>query len=330
MVPCAERVAFGKNGSDVLGIAVRIARAATGRDGILVHGYHGFHDWYMAGHEGCEGIPDSLRSLVRHFPYNDLEHLKDLFRRHGDKIAAVVMEPTNVTLPAPGYLEGIRALTLEHGALFIFDEIITSFRLARGGAQEAFGVVPDLACVGKGLANGMPLSALVGKRDVMEVLARVGYGITYRGETLSLAAARACLEVHATEPVAQHLAAIGGEARDRFQRSAKKVGVVGGLFGPSARMSFAFSPAGGITSLGLQTLFVQEALKRGVLTNGNLLPSYAHDARAVETSAAAFEGALEVLARAVAARSLKEFLHIPALNIFYEDGVLQESDRAKT
>lgn len=324
-IPCAERVAFGKNGSDVLGLAVRIARAATGREGILIHGYHGFHDWYMAAHSGCEGIPESLRYLVHQFPYNDLEHLKDMFEKHGDRIAAVVMEPCNVTLPAPGYLEGIRELTLKHGALLIFDEIITSFRLARGGAQEFFGVVPDLACVGKGLANGMPLSALVGKRDVMDVIHRVGYGITYRGETLSLAAARACLEIYSTEQVAKHLATVGEEIRARLNESLQKVGVAGGLFGFPARMSFAFSPAGGITGLGLQTLFVQEAVKRGVLTNGNLLASYAHRAEALDKSAAAFHGAAEVLARAIEARSLKPFLHIQALNIFYEDGVLYDS-----
>jgi len=325
MVPCAGRVAFGKNGSDVLGAAVRVARAATGREGVLVHGYHGFHDWYMASHPECDGIPESLRWLVRSFPYNDLPALRRIFDEFGGHLAAVVMEPTNVTLPAPGFLEGVRALTREAGVLLVFDEIITSFRLARGGAQEAFGVVPDLACVGKGLANGMPLSALVGRRDLMEVLPRVGYGLTYRGETLSLAAARACLAVHAREPVAEHLARIGEAVRTRFRDDAARLGVACGLFGPPARMSFAFSPAGGITGMGLQTLFVQECVKRGVLTNGNLLPSYAHDDEAVERSASAFSSALEVVARAIAARRLDGFLHVAALRIFYEDGKLLET-----
>ncbi|MEZ5988381.1 MAG: aminotransferase class III-fold pyridoxal phosphate-dependent enzyme [Planctomycetota bacterium] len=304
MVPCAEKVAFGKNGSDVLSAAVRVARAKTGRSGLLIHGYHGFHDWYMASVAECEGIPDSLRPLVRPFAYNDLAGLRDLFARFGDRIAAVVMEPCNVTLPAPGFLEGVRKLCDQNESLLIFDEIITSFRLARGGAQERFRVIPDLACIGKGLANGMPLSALVGKADPMSVLERVGYGLTYRGESLSLAAARACLGIYAETDVPAQLERTGARIRAAFDEAAARVGVVGGLYGPEARMSFAFSPAGGITSIGLQTLFVQECLKHGVLTNGNLLPSQAHDDAALEQSTQAFALALEVLARAIRERDL--------------------------
>jgi len=325
MVPCAERVAFGKNGSDVLGAAVRIARAKTGRDGVLIHGYHGFHDWYMASVPDCQGIPESNRHLVRSFPYNDLPKIAGLFDRFGDRIAAVVMEPCNVTLPEEGFLEGIRELCTQNDSLLIFDEIITSFRLARGGAQECFGVTPDLACIGKGIANGMPLSALVGKLDSMSVLGSVGYGLTYRGESLSLAAGLACLEYYAEHDVPAKLAATGESLRAAFQASCESHGVSGGLFGPPARMSFAFSPAGGITAIGLQTLFVQECLKHGVLTNGNLLPSEAHDDEAIAVSKIAFDRALAVLRQAIDQKSLQGLLQIPALQIFYEEDTLEEA-----
>lgn len=324
MVPCAERVAFGKNGSDVLMAAVRIARAATGREGVLVYGYNGFHDWYMAVVPQCEGIPNSLRSLVRYFPYNDLPALRELFRIHRDEIAAVVMEPTNTQLPEPGFLEGVRDVVDENGAFLVFDEMITGFRLANGGAQERYGVVPDLACFGKGLSNGMPLSALTGRVEAMEILHKVGYGLTCRGETLSLAAAGAALRVFRDEPVCEHLWRIGDSLRERFVDSARRTGIAAALLGPSPRMTFAFEAAGGITPLGLQTLFVQECLKRSILTNGNLLPSYAHQEAEVEASARAFDGALEVLGRAVLERNLSRYLQVPALQVFYEDGVLEE------
>lgn len=318
-VPCAERVAFGKNGSDVLAAAVRVARAFTGRELILFHGYHGFHDWYLAAHPGCEGVPQSLRGSILEFAYNDAEGLARLFERFPGRVAAVVMEPTNIALPAPGFLEAVRRLTTEHGSLLVFDEIITGFRLARGGAQEAFGVVPDLACVGKALANGMPLAALVGRGDVMQTVHRVGYGMTYRGETLSLAAARACLEIFEREPVAKRLAATGASLRSLYHETRGRIGVDTALIGPDARQTFAFAGSRRITPLGCQTLFVQECLKRGVLTNGNVLPCLAHDEAAVTRSSQVFAQSLEVVARAVDAESLDGFLQIPPLPVFFED-----------
>src|SRR5262245_50401905 len=196
----------------------------------------------MASVPGCEGLPASLRATVRPFPYNDLPALRALFEAEGTRIACVVMEPTNVELPAPGYLAGVRDLTREHGALLVFDEIITGFRLARGGAQEAFGVLPDLACFGKALGNGMPLSALVGRAEVLRTIARVGYGMTYRGETLSLAAARAVLDVFEREPVAAHLERVGRALIAGFSEACARTGVEAALRGPPARTTLAFAP----------------------------------------------------------------------------------------
>src|SRR5262249_5971322 len=149
--------------------------------------YHGFHDWYMASQPWCVGIPPPLRELIRGFAYGDLAALRSVLERHAGQIAAVVMEPINLTVPPPGWLECVRELTREHGTLLVFAEVVTAFRIARGGGQERFGVTPDLACLGKSMANGMSLSALVGKRSVMEAIARVGYGITFRGEVTALA-----------------------------------------------------------------------------------------------------------------------------------------------
>jgi glutamate-1-semialdehyde 2,1-aminomutase len=299
IVPCAEMVAFGKNGSDAVTAAVRIARAATGREVILHYGGHGFHDWFVSA-RGVPGVPKEIGSLVHSFPYNDLAALEALFDEFAGQVAAIVMEPVNIVMPAPGYLEAVRDLTEAQGALLIFDEMVTAFRLAPGGAQELFGVTPDLTALGKGMGNGMPVSAVVGKRDYMQYLPQVAYGMTFRGETLSLAAARAVLEVIDAEPVTEHLAEVGTMVRDGFNRACAAHGVLATLNGPPARMSFAFGDDAAVPPERLETVFLRECARNGVLTNANILPSYAHDAEAVERTVEAFDNAL---------RTAVEFLH---------------------
>lgn len=320
IVPCAERVAFGKNGSDVLGAAVRLARAATGREGVLVCGYHGFHDWYMAVHPWCPGIPESLRWLVRSFPYNDLETVRSLFAAHGGDIAAVVLEPVAAELPMPGFLTGLRELCTRNGTALVFDEVLTALRLARGGAQTAYGITPDIACLGKSMANGMPLSALVGRGELVDGLHHVGYGLTFRGETLSLAAAKACLQVHVEQDVALHVDRIGEQLRAGFAAACRTHGVSARLIGPGCRLSFTFAPAGRLSSPGLQTLFVQECLRAGVLTNGNLLPSLAHAEEATALTLTAFGSALATVATAIAADRFDGLLPAPVAAEYYLDG----------
>jgi glutamate-1-semialdehyde aminotransferase len=291
MIPCAELVGFGKNGSDAVTAAVRLARAVTGKDLIFQYGVHGFHDWFVAIH-GVPGVPKALGHLVRSFPYNDLTALEALFEENAGNVAAVVMEPLNVELPEPGYLEGVRELTLRHGALLVFDEMITGFRLANGGAQERFGVIPDLACFGKAIANGMPLSAVVGKRSYMARLPDVAYGMTFRGETLSLVAARAVLQTLLEFPVAEHLEQIGGQVRAAFDDACDATGVNAVLAGPNARMTFNFGDHAAVPPERLETAFVVECARQGVLTNGNILPSLAHDDESVHRTGQAFIAAL--------------------------------------
>jgi glutamate-1-semialdehyde 2,1-aminomutase len=306
MVPCAEMAAFGKNGSDATTASVRLARASTGREMILQCGMHGFHDWYTCQYraQNIKGISSALRAFVHEFPYNDLEALEWLFMRYPGEVAAVVMEPVNLVLPEPGYLEGVRELTRQHGALLVFDEMVTAFRLSNGGAQELFGITPDLACLGKGMANGMPLSAIVGKREYMRHLPHTAWGMTFRGETASLAAGLAVTRVLRREPVMEHLAEIGSRIRDAFRKACGRHGLQGDMLGPPARLTFRFDEGGGLDPERLRTLFVRECARNGVLTTGTLLPSYAHDDRAVERTTDALEVALERVAEAV--RSGKE------------------------
>lgn len=300
LVPCAEMVAFGKNGSDSLTAAMRVARAITGREVILHYGMHGFHDWFVSGNPAVRGVPESLRALIHPFPYDDLPALEELFARFRGRVAAVVMEPVRERIPSPGYMAGVREITARHGALLVYDEVVTAFRLGPGGGQAFVGVEPDLACLGKSLANGMPLSALVGPRRVMETVRSVAFGMTFRGETLSLAAARATLRTLVEERVHERVAAVGERVRTSFHASAARHGVRCRLAGPPARMTVGFETQGGLAHADLNALYAQECLKNGVFSNGNVLPCAQHDDAAIERSCAAFERVFAVLGQAVA------------------------------
>lgn len=296
-IPCAEMVVFGKNGSDGLTAAVRLARIVTGRDVVLYCGWHGFHDWFAAADPVNEGIPAALRELIHPFRYNDIEHLRELLQRF--QVAAVVMEPVKTEMPAPGYLEAVRALTRDAGCLLIFDEVVTALRLGNGGAQEAFGVVPDLACLGKSLGNGMPLSALVGRRDIMRHHPRTGVGMTFQGETLSLAAARAVLQIVRDEPVAKRIAELGTIVGDGFANAARERGIEASVTAHPARPVLNFADRGDFPGDYLMQVFMLACLRGGVATGRMMFPSYAHDDRAVDTTLAVFRDALDVVARTV-------------------------------
>lgn len=209
LIPCAEMVRFGKNGSDATSGAIRLARAHTGRDKVAVCGYHGWHDWYIGTTSRHLGVPAAVRALSATFPFNDADALADMLAAAPDGYAAIILEPDGVTAPVPGFLERLRELADRYGVVLVFDEIITGFRMGLGGAQEVHGVIPDLACVGKAVANGLPLAALVGRRDVMRRAEEVFFSTTFGGETLSLAAGIATLDKLERQDVPRRLAARG-------------------------------------------------------------------------------------------------------------------------
>ena len=181
-VPSAEAARFGKNGADVTTVAVRIARAVTGRDHVAYCGYHGWHDWYIANTDLNSGIPEFNQGLAHSFAYNDLDSLQKVFDENPGEVACVIMEPLTVLEPQDNFLEEVKKLAHHNGALLIFDEVITGFRFAVGGAQELTGVTPDLTALAKGISNGIPLSAIVGKKDYMFSLEKTFFSFTYGGE----------------------------------------------------------------------------------------------------------------------------------------------------
>ena len=278
MVPCAEQVRFGKNGSDATSGAIRAARAFTGRDRVAVCGYHGWQDWYIGTTARNKGVPEATRSLSHNFPYNDLDALRLLLESLPGEFAAVILEPMNVAWPQEGFLQGLVDLTHAHGALAVFDETITGFRFAPGGAQELFGVTPDLACFGKGLANGFPLSAVAGRRDVMAEFEEVFFSFTMGGETLSLAAAKAALDKLAHEDVTGTVARRGTQLIEGVRSRIDEHGCAEFL-DISGHPSWSFlliKDQPNASQWEIKTLYLQEVIARGILTTGTHNMSYAH------------------------------------------------------
>jgi len=278
MVPCAEMVRFGKNGADATSAAVRLARAYTGRDRIATCGYHGWHDWYIGSTTRNMGIPAVVSSLTHSFKYNDLASLENILSSWPEQFAAVIMEPMNICEPLDHFLDKVKDLAHKHGAVFIFDETITGFRFANGGAQEYFNVIPDLATFGKGLANGFPLSAIAGKKEIMKLLSDVFFSFTHGGETLSLAASLATLNKLQQEPVVSHLYRQGQKIIDGVRELTKKhaIETALSLSGNPSWSFFTFNDVEDCSQWQVKTLILQELFSRGILMIGTHNMTYAH------------------------------------------------------
>lgn len=321
LVPCAEMVRFGKNGSDVTAAAIRLARAYTNRDHVAVCGYHGWQDWYIGATSRNRGVPQVTKDLTHTFEYNDIDSLHELFRKHPQQIAAVILEPMNwLQGPNPGYLQSVKELAHENGALLIFDEMISGFRVANGGAQECFSVTPDLATFGKALANGYPVSAIAGSAKVMKLMEEIFFSLTYGGETLSLAAAMATMRKLTAEPVIQSITQSGLRLKAGIEQRLERhqVGHIAGILGHPTFTVMQFSDVGGYTQWQIRTLFMQEMLARGILTVGVHFMSYAHGEAEIDQSLAVYDEVLPILKEAVDTHSLERLLRCEPLVPYFK------------
>ncbi len=296
VIPCAEMVRYGKNGSDVTSGAVRVARAFTGRSRIACCGYHGWQDWYIGTTTRNGGVPEEVQKLTSTFKYNDLESLERVLNSHRGEFAAVILEPVTSTPPEGGFLEGVKRLAHDHGALVIFDEMITGFRWALGGAQEFFGVVPDLACFGKAIGNGFPIAAVAGRRDVMQVFDQIFFSFTFGGEASSLAAAHATISELKEKPVFQHTWQQGKRLQDGFNTLAKELGLADRVrcLGYPCRSVIDFVGQDSDVLL-MKSLFQQECVRRGVLFVGFHNISYSHSNADIDFTLRVYLSALEKL-----------------------------------
>ncbi|MEU6120434.1 glutamate-1-semialdehyde 2,1-aminomutase [Streptomyces sp. NPDC047123] len=276
-VPTAEMVKFAKNGSDATTAAVRLARAATGRPRVALCGDHPFFsvdDWFIGTTPMPAGIPESTNDLTVAFPYGDLAATEELLTRYRDEIACLILEPATHTEPPPGYLAGLRELADRHGCVLVFDEMITGFRWSEAGAQSLYGVVPDLSTFGKALGNGFAVSALAGRRELMEHggLRHSGDRVfllstTHGAETHSLAAAMAVQTIYTKEGITARLHALGERLAAGVREVAAGMGVADHVVvrGRSSNLVFATLDENGQPSQAYRTLFLRRLLAGGVL-----------------------------------------------------------------
>ena len=312
MVPCAEMVRFLKGGAEVTSAAARIVRAHTGREIILNCGYRGWADVWSAAHEPPmgRGVPECLRSLVKSYPRDDLDALEDLLKRYGDKVAAVFVDEAGGSAAPREVVVGRRELCDRYGVLLVYDEIVTGSRMAPGGAQEYYGVTPDLACFAKGMANGMPIAAVCGRRDVMQLAADLLISITYGGEALSLAAVVASLKEYREKPVHETMWRQGGKLTAGFNALGEKHGVPFAAHGPEVMSAQSFGYDDTALNADCWTLLLQEMARRGVLIRrgGLLFITYSHDDAAVEKTLAALDEALGVVREATDRGAVADYL----------------------
>ena len=281
LVPSAEMVRFGKNGSDATSAAIRLARAYTGHDHVIVCGYHGWQDWFIGSTTRNKGVPKSVSALTHKFEFNNIHSLEVLFDELGSNVAALIMEPMNATYPNPGFLDSVKRITHANGAVLVFDETITGFRFAAGGAQELFGVTPDLSTFGKGMANGFPISAITGRREIMKEMEEIFFSGTFGGELLSLAAARHVLERFRNEDIAQQLSNNGAQLAEGTSGLIQGLGLSDflSLSGHPTWTFLNWRPTNAYSVDEIKTYFMQLVFERGLLVLGTHNTTLAHTPR---------------------------------------------------
>lgn len=320
LVPCAEMVRFGKNGSDATSGAIRLARAFTGRDHVAVCGYHGWQDWYIGSTARNRGVPKATQELTHTWVYNNIDSLDKLFQTYPGQIAAVILEPMNVVEPLPGFLESVKELAHKHGAILIFDETVTGFRYAIGGAQAHFGVTPDLATFGKGLANGYPVSAVAGRADIMRLMEEVFFSFTFGGEALSLAAALATMKKLEREPVTETLYRQGRKLLEKLASIVNEAGAADflGVAGNPTWSFLLIKDMDTYSQWQIKTLFLQEMFARGILTIGSHNMSYSHSDADLDKLFAAYSEVIPMLVDAVRNRKLEAMLRCESLQPLFK------------
>jgi len=310
MVPCAEMVKFSKTGSGSATGAIRGARALTNRDKIAYCGSGGiWHDWYATIISRNQGVPDFNKNLILPFDYNDIDALEYIFENNKEEIACVFMEATIFEKPEADFLKKVKKLAKDNGAVLIFDEIVTGFRLAKGGAQEFFGIEPDITVLGKGIANGMPLSAVVGKSEFMKIFDDVFFSTTYASDTLSLAAAKATIMEINEKPVIKRIWENGSQLMEEFNKITKENSLDIELLGYPVRMKIIGKDSQGNDSILLRSLLVQELVKRGIFMHpGVAFISYSHTKEDIKLTLNALSDSIPTIKKAVVEDKLMSYL----------------------
>lgn len=306
VVPNAESIRYSRGGADVVSGAVRVARAYTGRNKVLCCGYHGWHDWYIAVTDRNKGIPQAIQDLTFTFNYNDIQSVIDSI---DEDTACVVLEPYVFEAPKDNFLQKLRDVCTKNGTLLVFDEMWSGFRISIGGAQEYFGVKADLACFSKAVANGMPLSVLTGKKEIMSVLEKdVFFFNTFGGEALSLAAAKATINEMIEKNVPAQLAKQGNKLKVGYNKISEELGMdYTKCSGFDCRTIMTFD-ASAANPLEMKSLVQQEMIKRGILWAGFHNISFSHTDEDIEYTLKAYKEVLPILKKAVEEKNVRGYL----------------------
>lgn len=320
IIPCAEMVRFGKNGTDATSAAIRLARAYTKRDHVIAIGYHGWQDWYIGSTTRNKGVPNSVSKLTHKLPYNDINSIENIVLKHKDNVAAIILEPMNVENPLPGYLEFIREITKKYGIVMIFDEVVTGFRYSLGGAQQLFGVTPDLSAFGKAMGNGMPISAIVGRADIMREMEDIFYSGTFGGETLSIAAAISVINKMQNEPVIDTLWRTGEKLLRGIRQRIKihKLTEVITITGNPTWLILGFNNHSKASSAAIKTLYTIEMLRNGVLTQGGHNISYSHSENDVLSILRSYDLVFSKISEELSTGMLIKNLPVPAIEPIFQ------------
>ena len=276
-IPSAEMVRFAKNGSDVTSAAIRLSRMITERKIILTCGYHGWHEWYIGKTSMNAGIPNEMFINTKTFKYNDIKSFEKVFKKNKTNIAAVILEPMNMEWPNIKFLKKIRAMCSKNKSILIFDEICTGFRFSLGGAQKLFGITPDLTTLGKGMGNGFPIAALVGKRKIMKKCNKIFFSSTFGGETLSLVAAISVIDFIKKNKVIKRVNDLGNkiilEINNHLVK--EKIDFIQ-IKGHPSWSFFIFKDYKKYSKETLKTFFLEKSIEKGLLTFGTNNLNYSH------------------------------------------------------
>ena len=320
--PWADMVRYSRTGGESMALAVRIARAKTGRDKLAFCGYHGWYDWYLAanlgqgdvldGHllPGLEpaGVPRGLVGTALPFRYNQIEELEEIVSEHQNELAAIVMEPVRNHEPQPGFLARVREIATEIGVVLVFDEVSSGWRLNTGGAHLLYGVTPDIAVFAKAISNGYPMGAIIGVGEVMQAAQSTFISSTYWTEKIGPTAALATIRKHQDCNVPKHLIEIGNRIQSGWKQAADSCGLKISVSGipPLGHFSFDYE-----NSQAIQTLFTQIMLEKGFLATKSFYATYAHQDSHVESYLTAVDETFAFIAEALKKEEVERFLKGP-------------------
>ena len=304
-IPSAEMVRYTKGGGEACAVAARIARGATGRDKILFSGYHGWHDWYQSAQHlddpklasGVQpiGVPRALAGTAIPFAEGDLDRLRRLLDENRGEVAAIMMEPMRSKIPKEGYLETIKKLAHDHGAVLIFDEVSCGWRIALGGAQEYLGITPDMTVVAKCISNGYPMGAVVGSREVMEPATDMFISSSYWSDNIGLTASITTIRELKRRDSARRFKEIGENIRAALEDAIESVGISAHMDGIHTHPDLTIDVPDESLRPKVNTLFVQEMARRGVHTSGGFIATLAHTEEDIRLTAEAAAESLEVI-----------------------------------